>query len=221
MAAPKTRPPELEQLWSWYLASPSNFLFGNDKVRGLVLTMDEHALPTENPLKELPRRPHLELLADLLSNEQQVAIAKSRQMMISWLCLSMVLFESMHPGRRWGISCKKFEAADELLDRLWGMYQRLPEGLKPKAIRKQGLVTIQHPNAPSQIHAFSQDSDEARSKTFSGILVDEAAFCDHLDDLLAACKPTVMGGGKLWLVSTPNFLERFAEVLSDSGRVDL
>lgn len=468
----------LQALWDFYMASPANFLWGNDKLSGLVRTANEHTRDGADPIQAFPDRPHLRLLVSLWEAESQLAVAKSRQMMVSWLCVSMVLYEVFHPGKRWGIvcmdpstriltedlrwvaasdlrqgdlllgadegntkerprcvvpstvlastravkpcfrvrftdgtavivssdhrmlarkrsknvkqgktllwyrtsdirvgmevpdyfppwepeatwdagwlagfldgegtltnsgvvvsqcsdnglldkakavltergfrtatwdveaknanpkgrpaetssvlggysetlrllgtvrpkrllakhaeylrtkptrlmgyrfklvsavepvgphevvvletsartyfaegmlqhNCKTFEGADSLLDRMWGIYQRIPDGLRPPAVRKQGLITVQHKGAPSQVHAFSQNSDEARSKTYSGIVIDEAAFTDTLDDLLTASKPTVMGGGKIVLVSTPNFLERFAEVLSDNGRIDL
>lgn len=211
--------PELQKLWEWYMETPHNFLFGNEKLRGLPVTMDEHSEP---PLRPFPDRPHLRLLTDVLTEQDQVAVAKSRQLMVSWLCLALILYYAYHPGKRWGVVCKQFASADELLERMWGMHQRMPEGLVPvKVTRKQGLLSFLHPGAPSTVHAFSQDSDEARSKTYSGILVDEAAFAEKLDNLLTASKPTVMGGGKIWLVSTPNFVERFATVMSDNGRVTL
>ncbi|MGH7868624.1 MAG: hypothetical protein ACREP9_13600 [Candidatus Dormibacteraceae bacterium] len=212
-------PSQTDRLWSWYMENYENFLWGNDKLYGLVKTVDEHD-PSGGP-KAFPDRPHLRVLGELLNTEDLVAVAKSRQMMVSWLCMSLVLFEALHPGRRWGVLCKQFASADDLLERAWAIYENIPISLRPKATRKQGLITVLHQNNPSRIHAFSQDSDEARSKTYSGLLIDEAAFAEHLEAVITAARPTVTGGGKLWLVSTPNFKEYFHTLLSDNGRIDL
>lgn len=195
------------------------FLFGDEEQHGLVTTMDEH--DEEHPIKDFPDRPHLRVLNDLGTESQQLVIGKSRQMLVSWWCLARILWEVLHPGRRWAVMCKKFEPADGLLERMWGIYLRLPP-MKPKATRKQGVITIFHPNgANSQVLAFAEDSDAARSQTFSGILVDEAAFTRNLSAAYVGAKPTTMAGGKLWLVSSPNGRGLFVDLLTDSGRIEV
>jgi hypothetical protein len=212
------------------MASLPVFCFGDDRQHGFVLTVDEH--DEDNPVKPLPDRPHLRVLMDLWSDSQLLIIAKSRQVMVSWGCMSAIGWEVLHPGRQWAVCCRKFEDADALLERLWGVLQRIPLTRQETnqrcrlwngtAIeRKQGLITVWHEGAPSRVLALAEDSDAPRSRTFSGILIDEAAFTSNLDSLYAAAKPTTMAGGKLVLGSSPNGRGLFYDLLTDSGRVAL
>ena len=218
--------------WGEALDSLPTYLFGNERQRSLVLTMDEH--DREQPIKPLPDRPHLRLLTKLLMERDQLVVAKSRQMMVSWWAMAAISHELLHPGRRWNVACRKFESADSLLERMWGIFERLPGAQVGnqrvtlpffndlRFTRKEGLITAHHGDKGySQVIASSQDSDTTRSKTFSGILIDEAAFTDNLDELYRACKPTAMGGGKVILVSSPEGRGKFYDILTDAERIVL
>jgi hypothetical protein len=211
--------PVLDALWQRAMDDPVVFLFGDDRQAGLVTTVDEHDHAA--PVKPLPNRPHLLGLTRLWEESHQLVIAKSRQMMVSWWGMAMIAWEVMHPGRRWAVTCRKFDDADALLERMWGILQRIPKQLRPPMVRKEGTITVMHPDAPSQVLAVAQDSDAPRSRTFSGIWVDEAAFTDDLNKLYAAAKPTVMSGGRLVMVSSPNGRGLFYDLLSDHGRLEL
>lgn len=206
------------------------YLFGDEHQNSLVRTMDEH--DRESPIKPLPDRPHLRELTKLLETRDQLIVAKSRQMMVSWWAMACISHELLSPGRRWNVACRKFESADGLLDRCWGILERLP-GAKLgnqrielafldnlRLTRREGTITAHHGDKGySQVIASSQDSDTTRSKTFSGILIDEADFTDNLDELWRACKPTAMAGGKVLMVSSPNGRGRFYQLLTDEERV--
>lgn len=207
----------MQHLWQRALADLEVFCFGDDKQAGMCFTLDEH--DAANPVKRLPDRPHLRMMSELWQQSQQLEVAKSRQMMLSWFVLAAIAWEVLHPGRRWLVVCKKFESADRLLDRIWHVLQNIPAPLRPKMDRKQGSITIHHGLAKSYVTACAQDSDDPRSMTYSGIFVDEGAFTDHLEDLFAAAKPTTMAGGKLAIVSSPNGRGFFYHILSDGGRL--
>ncbi len=144
-------------------------------------------------------------------------------MLISWGGCAHITWESLHPGQRWLASCKKFDDANNLLLRMYHIWDKipLPIGIKPKMEKKEGVLTIHHEEAKSFIHASAQDTDAARSHTFSGVWIDEAGFTDYLDAMLAAVTPTTMAGGKLFLSSTPNGQDRFHNILVDGGRLDI
>ena len=199
---------------------PHVYLFGDQYQRGLVKTLDEHDF--DNPVKPLPDRPPLRALTDWWMEEQQLIIAKSRQLMISWGCLSLINWECWHPGRLWGVTCKRFDDADGLLGRIYHIYQNVPKGIRPKVEKKKGVLTVStDAGPPSTIMALSQDSDAPRSRTFSGLYIDEAAFTDNLSWLYASAKPTVQGGGKVVLTSSPNGVGFFTDLLTDTGRIDI
>ena len=209
----------LRVMWQRALADPEVYLFGDRMQRGFVKTVDEH--DQANPVKPFPDRPHLRVLNQLWTQSQQLLIPKSRQLMVSWFCMARASWEIMHPGQQWAVTCKKFDDANSLLERCWLIIQNIPEPLRPKAIRKEGLIKIEHETAPSTLLALSQDSDSPRSRTFSGIILDEAAFTDNLDKLYTSARPTVQGGGKLIMVSTPNGRDLFYNLATDNGRLEL
>ena len=208
----------VDLIWKKALDNAEVFLFGDRDQKSFTLTVDEH--DGDTPVKHLPDRPHLRLIARLWQENQQLVLAKSRQMMVSWVCMALIVWEIMHPGRQWAVTCKKFEDADALLERAWRIIENIPKAFKPKVVRKQGVIRVEHPEAPSQVLALAQDSDAPRSRTFTGILIDEAAFTDNLEELYTAAKPTVMAGGKVILVSSPNGRGYMYELLTDSGRLE-
>jgi phage FluMu gp28-like protein len=56
----------------------------------------------------------------------------------------------------------------------------------------------------SAIYGMSQDSDALRQYTATSVFWDEMAFHEHAYAAYGAVKPTLMGGGRLCGVSTPN-----------------
>lgn len=209
----------LQAMWDRAMKDPHIFLFGDELQNSMVYTLDEH--DADKPVKPLPDRPHLRVMTDLWVQSQKLIIAKSRQMMVSWHAMSMIVWAILRPGRQWGVACKKFEDADALLSRGWHIIEQLPLALRPKATRKEGLIRVEHDLASSQVMAFAQDSAAPRSRTFSGMLIDEGAFTDNLDKLYTASLPTVQAGGQLVIVSTPQGRGLFYDLISDNGRLAL
>lgn len=209
----------LQEVRAVYLSDPKVFLFGNETYKGLVLTQDEHDKTA--PVKPIPPRPHLLQLCDLWVASSQLIVMKSRQMMLTWGVGSLILWEAWTPGQRWLVSCKKFDDADEILNRIMGIHERTPEFLRPKAVKKEGLITFQHGNVKSFIQAAAQDSEAARSRTYSGIYIDEASYTDNVGKMITASKPTTMAGGKVVMVTTPNGKDAIYNILTDNGRLEL
>lgn len=216
----------LVQMWKDNVKDPYTFLFGSPTKVGMVKTLDEH--DQEQPIKFLPDRPHLRELTRLAEESPLLAIGKSRQLMVSWWGMAYLGWALQTPGRRLGVMCRKFELADILLDRMWGVQQRIPipekigkTRIRPRAVRKEGVISVQHPGGADSIcMALAQDSDAPRSLTFSKLWVDEAAFTDSLDAVLQAAMPTVMAGGQIILASSPNGRGEFYNILCDYGRLE-
>ena len=203
------------------MASLPVYLFGDQHQKGLVYTNDER--DKVNPVKPYPDRPHLRFFAGLWEdpNVDNLVVVKSRQLMLSWGGAAHFSWEAEKPGQRFLISCKKLDDADALLERIWFIRERIPNPLRAPATRKEGLITIHHELAPTYIHAAAQDTESARSYTFSRAWVDEASFTDNLSDFLAALTPTTMNGGKLLLTTTPNGRDTIYRLASDNGRLEL
>lgn len=212
----------LKALWREGLEEPEVYLWGKDlgdvRFRGFAFTMDEH--DHDSPIKPLPDRPSLRLLNELWE-DQRIACVKSRQMLVSWFCVSRILHDCYRPGRRWLVTCKKEEDADALLERMWVQHRNVPELVRPKAKRSYGKLVIAHDGAESRIQAAAQNSDDPRSYTFSGIWIDEASHTDNVADLVASSGPTTMAGGKLVLTTTPNGKDYVYQLITDGGRLEL
>lgn len=131
--------------------------------------------------------------ADLL------VVLKARQLGQTWLFLGLLLHQLVFsPGASVALFSRREKEAIELLRRLKGMYARLPEPFRARAIVKDD-ATEWRLSTGSSAYAFPTSAGD--SYTFNAALVDEADLCPDLGHLLNAVKPTIDGGGKLVLLS--------------------
>jgi phage FluMu gp28-like protein len=91
-----------------------------------------------------------------------------------------------------------------LLSRAFFIHDHLPDSMKIPLKKTGTPSTLIFPSNNSIIHAVSQDSEALRQYTASSIFQDEMAFQEHSEQVYAAAKPTIDGGGRLCGVSTPN-----------------
>ena len=135
-----------------------------------------------------------------LATDRLFVVLKARQLGMSWLALAyalwLLIFEA--PATVLLFSLREAEAC-ELLNRLAGMYQRLPKWMQSRRIIKQSTKHIEFTNG-SRALAFSTKG--GRSYTGSLAIVDEADFVPDLSQFLNAVKPTIDAGGQLFLIST-------------------
>ena len=126
-------------------------------------------------------------------------VLKARQLGQTWLFLGLLLHQMVFsPGASVALFSRREKEAIELLRRLKGMYARLPEPFRARAIVKDD-ATEWRLSTGSSAYAFPTSAGD--SYTFNAALVDEADLCPDLGDLLNAVKPTIDGGGKLVLLS--------------------
>jgi hypothetical protein len=135
-----------------------------------------------------------------MAASRKLVILKARQLGISWLSLGyalwLMLFQA--PATILLFSLRE-EESKELLWRLRGMYDRLPEHLCARKVTLSNETRWILSNG-SRALAFSTRS--GRSYTGTLALVDEADFVPELSQFLNAVKPTIDAGGQLFLVST-------------------
>jgi len=142
----------------------------------------------------------VEVLNALLSNSLLV-ILKARQLGMTWLVLAFVLWSMLfHPIVTALLFSKRDDEATYLLgvERLKGMYERLPQFLKARSIE----VDNDHEWLLSQgsiARAFPTSAGD--SYTASIVFVDEADLVPDLNRLMNSAKPTIDAGGKLILLS--------------------
>lgn len=126
-------------------------------------------------------------------------VLKARQLGLSWLTLCYALWlMRFHPSVAVLIFSKRDEEAIELLERLRGINQRLPDWMQSTVHTnsKHDLVL----SNGSTAKAFPTTG--GRSYTGSLVIVDEADFVQDLDGLINAVKPTIDAGGQMIMIST-------------------
>jgi hypothetical protein len=136
----------------------------------------------------------------VMQNAQKLVVLKARQLGLSWLSLAYALWLMLFrgPSAILLFSVRETEAK-ELLRRLGEMYRRLPEWMQARKVI-QDSVTVLELSTGSRALAFSTGNGRSYSGTLA--IVDEADFVPDLSAFLNAVKPTVDGGGQLFLIST-------------------
>ena len=139
-------------------------------------------------------------ILDALETGRKLVVLKARQLGISWLSLAYALWllQCRAPATVLLFSLREAEAKD-LLWRLKGMYERLPNWLQARAVTKDNENRWELSNG-SRALAFSTKGGRSYTGTFA--LVDEADFVPDLAQFLNAVKPTLDAGGQLCMVST-------------------
>lgn len=194
------------KLWNQWSEHPWAWLTGTDlDGKPLIWTTDER--DEKEPAKPFPAyKEYLKTYIDLLQTENVVMANKPRQMYLSyatllwmdWLC-------RFRPARRCVLSKVTEEQAQEMLrDKVRATHTRLPEWVKewsPLASKPAGRLP--YTGSGSYILAANQEMAEgqARGGTASVLAIDEAAYQDKLEDMLAASWPNC---DKIILLTTAN-----------------
>lgn len=180
-----------------------------------VITKDEH--DDIHPYKNFPLKSYFFNIIDAWETHNLLLIPKSRQMMITWLMINLYLWDVIFKrGRLVFFQSKKEKDADELLLRCLNVINNLPSWLRPKF--KYKYCELEIPLMNSRIKAIPQGGDQLRSYTASGVFIDEMAFMPEARDTITACKPAIVGGGKITCVSSAN--PSFFELLVNDREID-
>jgi len=174
-----------------------------------VHTRDES--DPERAVKPFPV--HLAYVQDLwgiLVRDQRIVIAKSRQMLVSWVMACFVTWWARYKGNQavyW--QTKAYEDAVAMICMPSGGFQgrcqfiedNLPVWMKIPYKPSEGR--IQYPNG-SIIQGLAGGADKIRSKVASLIVEDEFAYQEDQDGVYTAVAPLIQKGAKAIFVSSPN-----------------
>lgn len=179
--------------------SPGHFL------SNWVFTQDEHNL--EDPFSLFPGEwEYVQYVCRTWKNAEILLVPKTRQIMISWICCALILWENIfHSGRLTALVSKRGEDANSLLlRRIRTIYNFLPPFLKPKIkfLQSQNARAINEHNK-SEIRCYPADPNALRSQTFTTIFSDEMAHQESAAGIYRAAMPTIKGGGRFIGVGTP------------------
>jgi phage FluMu gp28-like protein len=203
--------------FKWLFASKDPLYFLGE----FVYTCDPHSEPTTQKFP-IQTKPYLKYLAEKWMDEPLLLVAKSRQMLITWLFIALYVWDSiMHQGRYTFFQSKKEDDSGNLkiplslLSRAKFIIDNLPPLVKPLYQVSQTPCIIYFPTTTSTIHAISQDSDAVRQYTATGILADELAFQENAEEAFRAVIPTLAGKGRFTGISSSNGKNFFYRLYSD------
>jgi hypothetical protein len=191
-------------------------------VTKMVFTKDE--VDRNNPIKRFPAYlAYQKLYMRLWQKYPKIIVPKSRRMMMSWTNIALYVWDTMfNVGRQQAFVSKKETDSHELIERAKFIvehldYDWIPKELLPKHTCKFGELSF--PEIESRIMGFPSGADQLRQFTFSGMLFDEAAFWDNAEEAYSSSVPTIEGGGRMTLISSPapGFFKRIVfDELQDS-----
>ena len=171
-----------------------------------VYTQDQ--VDAKTPIKKFPAHfKYLYVYTRCWQSSLKVAVPKSRRMFMSWANIALYLWDTMfHVGRYNAFVSRKEDAAADLVTRAEFIYDHIPEDVIPRDLLPKKSAKHCHlafPEINSKIQGFPQGADQLRQFTFSGILGDECAFWEDAQKFYAASYPTLEGGGRMTLISSP------------------
>jgi hypothetical protein len=185
--------------WKRYAKDPWAFLME------CVYTLDQ--VNKGEPIKTLPNRDYAKQYVKLWQQCPLMAIPKSRRMTMSWFTIALYVWDTLfNDGRFNAFVSKKEDDADELVKRALFILDHIPVDRLPKEMLPEYVYkycTIDFPETKSKIQGFPQGADQLRQFTFSGIFGDESAFWEKAKEFYSASYPTIEGGGRMTLVSSP------------------
>ena len=198
-------------------------------VRKYVKTRDE-AAGADNSVKLFPDEPALHAVWDALQygTAKAIVIAKSRQIMVSWLMCAYGLWKArFHPNRMVVWQSKKEDDAVDMvcygkdrLDqaRMQFIEMNLPSWMRERTRFNDGQMSWA---IGSKVVAVPEGGHQIRSKTTSDVVMDEAAFQEQFRSAWTAALPLLNKEARLIAVSTANGENAFYEAYEKgaAGRV--
>jgi hypothetical protein len=136
-----------------------------------------------------------------LTTQHWLIVLKARQLGLSWLVLSYVLWTMLFRPAATALifSRREDEAIDLVNFRLKGIYERLPAWMQARSVTLDTKLDWRLSNGSN---AKGFPTTGARSYTGTIVVIDEADFIEDLDKLMNAVKPTIDAGGQLIMIST-------------------
>lgn len=221
-----SKSPELQRI-EWLKCRKDPYYF----LTTFAKTLDSHYKEWESPIKPFPKKEYIKVFVEEWLKYKILLIPKSRQMMISWLCVAIYLWDTQfHKARFTCFQSKREDDADELVKRLKHIWDNEPFFLKryyeddgsfvelkanPTAKWKHLSCKFELPAIGSRVLGIPQGGNIVRMQTLSWMLSDEAAFQDEMDEAYTALKPTLSSGWRFTWVSTPENSCFFSDAVWD------
>lgn len=207
--------PNLQEI-EWRMCKEDPYYF----LTNWAKTIDVHD-KTGNPIKPFPEKEYIKIICENWLKHRVLLIPKTRQMMISWICVALYLWDTQfHEARFTAFQSKKENDADSLVKRLKHIWDNEPSFLKryyksgytkgyieleanPSFKGKHVFCKFELPQINSSVIGVPQGGDIIRMHTLSGMFCDEASFQPEMEAAYTALRPTLSNNGRLTIVSTP------------------
>lgn len=175
-------------------------------IKHCVFTKDGNRI--ENPKRAFPYQLeyHQQMIDDWYDN-RLFACIKSRQMQVTLQVLACHLWLGLfRPNLEIYFRRAVFEDALKLLEDMEFMYDNIPEDILPKDLyprkyTKEGLFSL--PSINTNFYAVASGKDKMRGRTPSAVFLDEFAFQEDDDLVYKTLKPSIQGGARVSIISTP------------------
>ena len=142
---------------------------------------------------------------------QFLAIEKSRDMMATWLMITLSTWECMfHRGRQHIFQSMDASKTHELVTRAKAIWENQPDFLRAaigEILYSKGNTRsgeIYFPSQESEILGFPQGPDQIRQFHPSLVYVDEGAYQLEAENSFTAIKPSIQQGGRFVIISSAN-----------------
>lgn len=168
------------------------------------------------PAKPFPLdKPFVTPVWTALSRQKKVVIAKSRQMLMSWIIAAYVIHRARFtPNQAIYFQLQDSDDAKKMVALATGgagftgfegrcqfIESHLPAWLAVRYRTSEGKLIYSN---GSMIEALAGGADKIRSKVFSIYVGDEFAFQDQQDGVYTAVSPLIQKGAQVIFCSTPN-----------------
>lgn len=224
----------MEELHGQLREDPAFYIFGPPGCPsgGFVRTFDEK--DRTHPRKPFPDLPYLRFVLDYIHSAQMgevVAIAKSRQMLITWLVSAYISWEAhFHEQARVMIQTENDKKACDVVYRnswLTGRVAFIERSL-PRPVRMYGIKATKgqllYPQG-AVVEALPQGPDPFRSYAASLAIFDEAAYQKQFGESYKAALPMAKGspnkpgsGGRIVIMSSAKADTEFADLIGQTER---
>jgi len=159
-------------------------------------TRDSHwrEAGASSPYRPFPAKTYFAAVIEHICNETVLFIEKSRDMMISWLCVGFFTHAAMtNQEREVLFQSQKEDKAAELIDYAKTLYEQQDEQLRrrfplAKPLKEQSALKLEFANG-SRIIGIPEGADQIRSYHPWGLLMDEAAFQPEAGEAYDAAVP--------------------------------
>jgi hypothetical protein len=154
-----------------------------------------------------------EMLDWWLGNNRTIVL-KARQLGVTWVSAGFALWHLLFkPGSRVLIYSTGESQAQEVMKRIWLLYQSLPKQLRAhvKVIKPdktpvptEQIIVAHDETRLSSIRALSSTVSAGHGETAALVILDEFAYNDNAAAIWKATQPTMSHGGRTVIISTAN-----------------